>query len=99
MPFVQTAATVVTIFAGVNEVNTVTAALGGGAGGSDPNGYMDTQVQAFGADYATLDRWHQGARGLGADHRAQRAERGGTAVSRRTRRWRNARPRSASRSG
>jgi lysophospholipase L1-like esterase len=54
MPFVQATATVVTIFAGVNEVNTVTAALGGGAGGSNPNSYMDTQVQAFGADYATL---------------------------------------------
>ena len=44
----------VTIFAGVNEVNTITAALGCGAGGNDPNGYIDNQVQAFGADYATL---------------------------------------------
>jgi lysophospholipase L1-like esterase len=54
MPFVQQTATIVTIFAGINEVNTVTAALGGGAGGGDPNGYMDTQVRAFGTDYATL---------------------------------------------
>jgi lysophospholipase L1-like esterase len=54
MPFVQTTATVVTIFAGVNEVNTVTAALGGGAGGSDPAGYIDRQVTQFGADDATL---------------------------------------------
>jgi lysophospholipase L1-like esterase len=54
MPFVQTNATVVTIFAGINEVNTVTAALGGGAGGSDPNAYIDAQVRAFGVDYATL---------------------------------------------
>lgn len=54
MPFVQPTATVVTIFAGVNEVNTITAALGGGAGGSDPNGYIDNQVKAFGADYNTL---------------------------------------------
>ena len=54
MMFVQPNATVVTIFAGVNEVNVVTAALGGGAGGSDPNAYMDTQVKAFGTDYATL---------------------------------------------
>jgi len=54
MPFVQTTATVVTIFAGVNEINVVTAALGGGAGGSDPNAYIDTQVRAFGTDYATL---------------------------------------------
>jgi lysophospholipase L1-like esterase len=54
MPFVQPTATVVTIFAGINEVNVVTAALGGGAGGNDPNGYIDTQVRAFGADFATL---------------------------------------------
>jgi lysophospholipase L1-like esterase len=54
MPFVQTTATVVTIFAGINEVNVITAALGGGAGGADPNGYIDAQVRAFGTDYATL---------------------------------------------
>jgi lysophospholipase L1-like esterase len=54
MPFVQTTATVVTIFAGINEINVITAALGGGAGGSDPNGFMDRQVQAFGTNYATL---------------------------------------------
>ena len=54
MPFVQTNATVVTIFAGVNEINTITAALGGGAGGSDPNGFIDAQVRAFGTDYTTL---------------------------------------------
>ena len=54
MPFVQQNATVVTIFAGLNEVNVITAALGGGAGGSDPNGFVDAQVRAFGTDYATL---------------------------------------------
>lgn len=54
MSFVQPNATLVTIFAGINEVNVVTAALGGGAGGSDPNGYMDAQVRAFGSDYTTL---------------------------------------------
>ena len=54
MPFVQTTATVVTMFAGLNEVNVVTAALGDGAGGSDPNTYMDRQVQVFGTNYATL---------------------------------------------
>ena len=37
MPFIQQNATVVTIFAGINEVNTITAALGGGAGASNPN--------------------------------------------------------------
>jgi lysophospholipase L1-like esterase len=54
MPFVLSTATVVTIFAGINEVNTVTSALGAGAGGSDPNSYMDTQVRAFATDYTTL---------------------------------------------
>jgi lysophospholipase L1-like esterase len=54
MPFVQTNATVITIFAGVNEINTITAALGGGEGGSDPNGFIDAQVRAFTTDYATL---------------------------------------------
>jgi lysophospholipase L1-like esterase len=54
MPFVPRNATVVTIFAGGNEVNTITAALGAGAGGADPNGYIDNQVRAFGADYNTL---------------------------------------------
>jgi lysophospholipase L1-like esterase len=56
MAFVQPNATIVTIFAGLNEINTITAALGGGAGGSDPNGFIDTQVRAFGADYGTLLR-------------------------------------------
>jgi lysophospholipase L1-like esterase len=54
MPFVRQDTTLVTIFAGVNEINTITAALGGGAGVSDPAGYIDQQVTAFGADYATL---------------------------------------------
>jgi lysophospholipase L1-like esterase len=54
MPFVQTTATVVTTFAGLNEVNVLTGALGGGAAGSDPNGFMDRQVQTFGSNYATL---------------------------------------------
>jgi lysophospholipase L1-like esterase len=54
MPFVQTNASVVTIFAGINEVNTITAALGGGAGGSDPNAFIDAQVRAFANDYTTL---------------------------------------------
>jgi lysophospholipase L1-like esterase len=54
LPFVQSHATLVTIFAGVNEVDTITAALDNGAGGSDPNGYIDSEVKAFTADYATL---------------------------------------------
>jgi lysophospholipase L1-like esterase len=55
-PFVQRNATLVSVFAGLNEINTVTAALGGGAGGSDPNGYIDAQVRAFSADFSTLLR-------------------------------------------
>ena len=55
-PFVQKTATLVTVFAGLNEINTVTAALGAGAGGSDTNGYIDAQVRAFGADFSTLLR-------------------------------------------
>jgi lysophospholipase L1-like esterase len=53
-PFVQQTATVVTVFAGLNEINTITAALGAGAGGADPNGFIDAQVRAFGTDYAAL---------------------------------------------
>jgi lysophospholipase L1-like esterase len=56
MPFVQRNATLVTVFAGLNEINTITAALGAGAGGSDTNGYIDGQVRAFGADVAALLR-------------------------------------------
>ena len=73
MPFVQTNATLVTIFAGGNEVNMITAALGGGAGGSDPNGYIDAQVRAFGADYTTLLAGIRAARRLAAHRRAERA--------------------------
>jgi lysophospholipase L1-like esterase len=54
MPFVRTDATLVTVFAGGNEVNVVTAALGAGAGGSDAGGFIDAQVREFGSDYATL---------------------------------------------
>ena len=54
MPFVLPSSTLVTIFAGGNEVNTITAALGGGAGDPDPIAYIDAQARAFGADYATL---------------------------------------------
>lgn len=54
MSWVQQNATVVTVFAGGNDVNTITAALGGGAGASDQAAYIDQQVRAFGADYTTL---------------------------------------------
>ena len=54
LPLIRQNTTLVTIFAGGNEVNTITAALGGGAGGGNPAAYIDQQVAAFGADYATL---------------------------------------------
>src|SRR5258708_1494 len=54
MPFVRKNATLVTIFAGSTEVNTITIALDGGAGASDQNGYINSQGQAFAADYAPL---------------------------------------------
>jgi lysophospholipase L1-like esterase len=54
MPFVPRESTLVTIFAGPNDVNTLTDALGNGAGGSDPAGFIDQKVVAFAADYATL---------------------------------------------
>ena len=54
LPLLRENTTLVTIFAGGNEVNTITAALGGGEGASNPAAYIDQQVAAFGADYATL---------------------------------------------
>ncbi len=54
MPFVLPTSTVVTIFAGGNEVNTITAALGGGAGAGNQTAYIDAEVKAFGADFTTL---------------------------------------------
>jgi lysophospholipase L1-like esterase len=54
MPFVQQNATVVSVFVGGNDVNTITAALGGGAGAADQQAYIDAKVKAFGADYKVL---------------------------------------------
>ena len=54
MPFVSRSATVVTVFTGANDVNTITAALGNGAGGSDPSAYIDQKVSAFSGDMNTL---------------------------------------------
>jgi lysophospholipase L1-like esterase len=53
-PFVNANSTLITIFAGANDVNTVTSALGGGAGASDQIGFINTEIKAFGADYRTL---------------------------------------------
>jgi lysophospholipase L1-like esterase len=55
-PFVNANTTLVTIFAGGNDVNTVTSAMGQGAGAADQIGYINSQVKAFGDDFATLLR-------------------------------------------
>lgn len=54
MPFVPADSTLVTIFAGVNDVNVITAALAGGGGSGDRNAFIDQQVRNFGNDYTTL---------------------------------------------
>ncbi len=54
MPFVPRDSTLVTIFAGGNDVNTIADAVNHGAGGSDPGGYIDTQIRAFASDYQKL---------------------------------------------
>ena len=54
MPFIPADSTLVTIFAGANDVNVITAALGVGAGSGDRSAYIDQQVRNFGNDYTTL---------------------------------------------
>jgi lysophospholipase L1-like esterase len=53
-PFVRTDSTLVTIFAGGNDANTIGSALKAGFGGSDPAGWATQQIAQFGADMATL---------------------------------------------
>lgn len=54
LPFVRSNAGLVTVFTGANDVNTITAALGNGAGSSNQAAYIDEKVAAFGADLNTL---------------------------------------------
>ena len=54
LPLIASDATLVSIFAGANDVNVITSALGGGAGAGNQAGYIDDLVRAFGDDYATL---------------------------------------------
>src|SRR5688500_8241058 len=56
MPFVSRSSTVVTILAGANDTNAIGTAIDRGAGGGDPNEYIDRQVQGFATDYAALVR-------------------------------------------
>jgi lysophospholipase L1-like esterase len=53
-PFVSRDSTLVTIFAGGNDVNTVAAALDSGLGGNDPVAYATTLISGFGRDYNSL---------------------------------------------
>jgi lysophospholipase L1-like esterase len=54
-PFVPRNSTLVTVFAGGNDINTVAAAVyTAGLGGSDPAGYVANQTRQFGADLKTL---------------------------------------------
>ena len=59
-PFVTPETTLVTIFAGANDVNTITSALGAGAGAAagaaDQPAFINSQIQAFGQDFAALLR-------------------------------------------
>jgi lysophospholipase L1-like esterase len=54
VPFVPRNSTLITIFAGGNDVNTIGATIRSGAGGGDPWSFIDQQVKAFGAEYTTL---------------------------------------------
>jgi lysophospholipase L1-like esterase len=56
MPFIATNSTLVTIFGGANDANALVDAIEKGAAGNDVRGYVNTQVQAFGADYDKLVR-------------------------------------------
>ena len=54
-PFVPPTTTVVTIFAGANDANTLATAIDRGAAGSvAPNTYIDAQIAAFTEDYREL---------------------------------------------
>lgn len=54
MPFVPRDATLVTLFAGGNDVNTVGAALRAGRDNGDPNAYIESQISTFGSEFRDL---------------------------------------------
>ncbi len=56
VPFVPKDSTVVTIFAGGNDVRTVARALELGAGGSNAQAYVDQQIANFKADFGSVLR-------------------------------------------
>jgi lysophospholipase L1-like esterase len=53
-PFIVPATTLITIFAGGNDVNVITSAIGAGAGGADRAGFINGQIAAFGQDFNRL---------------------------------------------
>jgi lysophospholipase L1-like esterase len=54
MPFVPRNTTVLTIFAGGNDINVIAAAIDGGAAGTDLRGFIDARVRDFARDYDRL---------------------------------------------
>jgi lysophospholipase L1-like esterase len=56
LPFVRSNATLVTVFAGGNDVNAVATAVSRGEAGGDVPGFIAAQVRQFASDYATLVR-------------------------------------------
>lgn len=54
LPFVSTSATLVTVFAGGNDGNTIGAAIKAGLGGTDQTAYIDAQKAGFGSDMKKL---------------------------------------------
>ena len=53
-PFVRTDSTLVTVFAGGNDANTIGSALKAGYGGSNATAWANQQIQQFGTDMAAL---------------------------------------------
>lgn len=53
-PNVRRVSTLVTVFIGANDANTVARAVRNGHGGGNPAGYMQTQIQNFARDMQTL---------------------------------------------
>lgn len=53
-PFVPPTTTLVTVFAGGNDTNTLALAVAAGRGGADPSGFVAQQVQGFARDYGRL---------------------------------------------
>jgi lysophospholipase L1-like esterase len=56
VPFVRSADTVVTVFAGGNDGNVIAEAVRAQLGGDDPRAFIDQQVRQWGEDYASLVR-------------------------------------------